>query len=199
MTKWRRWLLTSVTAEIVTSGLANVDIYRTAEENGISQESLNVRFSNQQEVITVLISEIAQAHKQYVIEITENITTPRDRLVHFIASSIEYVTQNPIYGNVIVNGLYSNDQAIKDHVYEVYAKLFELLIPDLIDEGIVSGRSYALISDLSTILLSVTFEGNCPQLMMEYTSWVDEYRVAESVVNALQKRYQKGDIEARFL
>jgi AcrR family transcriptional regulator len=199
MVDWKQWLLTSVASEFVFKGLADVDIYYIAETKGISKEDLDARFRDKKELVFSLIDTIAEDHKRYIHEMVKNIHAPRDRLVHFISAGLEFAEQNPALGQVIYRALFSTDIEIRDHVYSVYEGVFKLMMIDLEEEGIVHHRTYALTSDLTTILLSAIFTGGCPQLILEYNSWVDYYRVANSILDALQRRYQSNDIEANFL
>ena len=111
---------------------------------------------------------------------------------------LEFAEQKPTLSQVIHQGLFATDTEIRDHVYRVHEEVFKLMMNDLEEEGIIRHRKYALTSDLTTILLSAIFTGGCPQLILEYSSWVDYYRVASSILDALQRRYQSNDIEANF-
>jgi AcrR family transcriptional regulator len=199
MVDWKQWLLTSVASEYVFKDLADADIYYIAEAKGISKKDLDARFRDKKELVFSLIDTIAEDHKRYILEKVKHIHTPRERLVHFISAGLEFAEQNPALSQVIYRGLFSTDIEIRDHVYSVYEEVFRLMMSDLEEEGIVRHQTYALTSDLTTILLSAIFTGGCPQLMLEYNSWVDYYRVASSILDALTRRYQSNDLEAKLL
>jgi hypothetical protein len=119
--------------------------------------------------------------------------------LYVLKSFLEFAEQKPTLSQVIHQGLFATDTEIRDHVYRVYEEVFKLMMNDLEEEGIIRHRKYALTSDLTTILLSAIFTGGCPQLILEYGSWVDYYRVASSILDALQRRYQSNDIGRTFL
>lgn len=47
---WKQWLLTPVAPEFVIKSLADVDIYYIAEAKGISQEDLDARYPDKNEL-----------------------------------------------------------------------------------------------------------------------------------------------------
>lgn len=199
MTDWRHWLLTSVAAEYALNGFGNVDIEQVAQDAGISKEHLYTYFGDKREIALTLIDEIAGTHKSNIQGKIVRIQNARERATQFITISFEFVECNPSLGQVIVHALFSTNVALRDRVYEAYAKVIALILPELEEMGVIPNQSYAIASDLSTILLSVIFTGGCPQLMMEYTSWLDPRRVAYSLLEALRKRYETIDIQASFL
>jgi AcrR family transcriptional regulator len=199
MIEWSHWLLKSAAAEYALNGFMNADIDQVAQVAGISRELLYQRFGDKRRIALTLIDEIAEAHKSNILQKLGGIEDPSRRGVGFITASFEFVELNPSLGQVIVHALFSTDVTLRDRVYEAYAKVFALILPELEKMGVIPNQSYAIASDLSTILLSVIFTGGCPQLMMEYTSWLDPQRVALSLLEALRKRYETIDIQASFL
>ncbi len=192
MPEWKQWLLTSVAAEFVRKGLVGADVYCIAEAEGISKEILDTRFHGKKELVLSVISEIAEAHKRYILKNVKNKQTARARLVNFIVAGLEFAEQNPVLSQVIIQGLFSTETEIRDHVYEVYENIFRQMLHDLEEDRIILQRTNALLSDLTTILLSVIFTGGCPQIIMEYFSGVDLYRLANSLLDALQRHYQSN-------
>jgi AcrR family transcriptional regulator len=196
MTDWKQWLLTSVATEYGNKGLASSDFNYIAASAGINKKNLDAHFPGKKDVIFSLIDEIAKAHKSYVLGMIKDMPAARERLVHFIVAGLEFAEKSPALARAIIQGLFSTETEIRDHVYEVYEGVFELMMDDLEEEGIIHHRTNAIISDLTTILLSAVFTGGCPQLLMEYTSWVDLHKVANSILDALQRRYQSHGILA---
>lgn len=199
MTDWRHWLLICAAAEYAVNGFANADIDQVAQGAGISKEQLYQQFGDRRGIALALIGEIAEAHRGNILEKAGDIEDPQQRASCFITASFEYMELNPSLGQVIVHALFSTDVALRDGVYEAYTKVIALILPELEKMGVIPNQSYAIASDLSTILLSMIFTGGCPQLMMEYTSWLDPQRVAVSLLEALRKRYETIDIQADFL
>ena len=197
--EWRDWLLTVAAVEYALNGFMNANIEQVAEGVGISKERLYQKFGDKRKIALELIDEIAETHKSDVLEAIANVDDPHQRAVGFITASFEFVELNPSLGQVIVHALFSTDVSLRDRVYDAYARLFSLILPELERAGIIPEQNYAITSDLTTILLSVIFTGGCPQLIMEYTSWLDPERVALSLLEALRKRYQSFDIQAHFL
>lgn len=195
----KQWMLTSVAAEYARQGFADADIYYVAENEGIPKEYLNTRFPDKKELLLTLIEEIAKEHNRYQLKTVKGTHSVRERLVHLIAANLEFAEQNVCLSQVIVNGLFSTDTKIRDHVYKVYETFFEQMLVDLEEVKIIRKRTNALLGDLTTIMLSVIFTGGCPQLRMEYLSWIDYYRIANSVLDALEIRYQSNNIEANLL
>lgn len=80
--------------------------------------------------------------------------------MNYIVASLEFGEQNPVLSQVIIQGLFSTDTEIRDHVYEVYEKIFGQMLIDLEEDRIIRQRTNALLSDLSFLTLAQGVWGN---------------------------------------
>jgi len=185
----RQWLFKTVTAELNAEGFAGVSLTKTARTGGVSPAQVRELFPDTHALLFALVDEISGAHRDFILQACRDVADPQERLVHFVISALAFVNQNPALAHVIVIALLGSDPLVKERVHEAYGRLFGLMLDDLVAEGIISDRSPLLVSDLTTVLLSVIFLGGSPQLHMEYLSFVYPRNVALSALEALKKRY----------
>lgn len=190
MNLWRRWLFRKVAPEIIAKGFSRVDIRQLAKSGGLDPRQVQERFPDKDALLFALIDEINAAHGDVFQRQLPEITAPQERLVHFFVSSFDFIDQHPGLAQVIAISLLGSDPKLKEHVIAVYEGLFSQILDDLQAADIIPDRSPLLVSDLTEVLISVIFLGGSPRLQMEYVSFVNPRSVAQSMLKALQTRYQ---------
>ena len=199
MPDWEQRLFSAAAVELTLRGFAHADVDQIAESAGIGRDAFCDRFPDKRSLMLALIDEIASFHRNSILEELEGLQNPTERLVQFITTSLSFVERYPAYAQIIVIALFSNDDEIKNRVYETYENVFNLIIDDFMDIGIIKSKSPALLSDLSTILLSFIFTGGCPHILLEYSSWLDPKRVSMSILDGLRRHYLTSNGKGRFI
>ncbi len=190
MSPLRDWLFKTVAHELSLMGIVGINLKQLANSAGMSYKQLCELFPDKRSLVLAVIEEISEAHKDFVLELYPIPSTPRDRLIQFILRSIVFCDTNPSLAQVIIIALLGSDLVVKEHVFQVYERLFPpIILDDLISEAIIPNRSLLLISDLTRSLLSLMFLEGCPWLQMEYISYVYPDKIAISALDAMKKRY----------
>ena len=186
----RDWLLKTVARELSLVGVDSIDLKQMSSAAGMSLKEVRELYPDKRSLVLAVITEINEAHKDFVLQPYPEANTPRDRLIRFISKSLIFCDSNPNPAQVIVIALMGSDPVIKEHVFQIYEGLFSsLILDDLVSEGIIPNKSLLLVSDLTQVLLSLIFLGGCPWLQMDYISFVYPEKIAVSALAAMKTRY----------
>jgi AcrR family transcriptional regulator len=191
-------LYSAAAVEFALQGFNNTNLGQIADQAGMDLNALKARFPDKQSLFLALLEYIADLHQSTVRQEMLGLQDPTERLVQFIVAGFNFVERYTTLAQVVVIALFSNVAPFRDKVYQAYQRVFSLILSDLEQAGITSGDAQPLLSDLSTILLSVIFTESCPQLDLEYTSWLDPSRAAHTILEALRKRYHRQQLVEPF-
>ena len=162
------------------------DVVRTA---GVDRDEFYARFPFKKTLMFWLIDKIAEAHENAVPQRFEGVQDPGEHFVRFVVSSLDFVARRPAMAQVIVNNLLGTDPEFKSRTYEAYQSMFEPIVKDLVDLGILHEKSFKVVSEVSTSLISIIYTGGDPQLQMEYLSFVYPDKVGLSVLEGFRRKY----------
>lgn len=190
MQRKREWLFQTVAYELTLKGINGINLKQVGSAGGISPEQMHALYPDKRALLFGLVDEICEAQQEFIQSNGQGLQTSRERLAHFIMASLDFVDRRPGLAEAVVQGLMGSDPEVKEHVHDVYSRLFSGLLDDLIAEEIIPTRSQTILADLTEILLSVIFLGGCPRLQMDYVSFVDPEKVALSTLSAMKKHFQ---------
>jgi AcrR family transcriptional regulator len=185
----REWLFRTVADELTLKGYNGINFKQIAGAGGMSVEQVRSLFPDQRSLMTKLVDEISEAQKDFILPHLHEKDPAEERIIQFITRSLDFSDNHPNLVQVIVLALLGNDPEVKEHVHEVYGRLFDLILDDLVRDGVIPVPSFPVLSDLTEVLLSVIFLGGCPRLQMDYLSFIDPRKVAISTLSAMRKRY----------
>jgi AcrR family transcriptional regulator len=185
----REWLFNVVARELSLKGAGGVNLDQLAAAGGLTAQEARRLFPDKRALMIALVNEICAAQKEYIAGRCQDAASPKERLVCFISSSFDFVDYHPNLAEAIVLALLGSDAVVKEQVHDQYARLYATMLDDLVSEEIIPNKSLPLLSDLTQILLSLTFLGGCPWLQMDYLSFVNPQDVAVSALEAMKKRY----------
>jgi AcrR family transcriptional regulator len=187
----RKWFFHDVAGEFIAKGFTRPDYRVLAEARGGSEKEIRQRFPSSQKLATSLIDEIFTPFKEEVFRIAkqQEETDSRERLIQMLAAGFDYYEDHPILTQVIINALFGTDEVIHEHVHDAFREIVSMIVDDILDAQIIPYVSPMMISDLTSVMLSLLFLGGCPELMMDYLGFVNTRRVAASALKAMRARY----------
>ena len=188
----RRWLFGVVAREFVYKGFRRADLNRLVKAEGDTALQFVNRFPNTQALAIALIDEICGAFFEEYSERSRTEKDPYQRLTLFFISGHDFLANNLLLAQVIINALFGSDRLLHDHVVAAFSDVVEAISEDLLQAMIIPNRSPLLMADLTSNLLSLLFMQSPSQLEMQYLSFVDPRKVGFSALEALKKRYQAG-------
>ena len=186
-----RWFLHDVASEVLARGFTRLDFRALARAKGVSERELRGRFPDTHALSKALIDEILTAYKEEIFHIAkaQPNTDSNERLIQMLAASFEYYENRPLLMQVVINALLGTDESLREHVHGSFEGIGRLLLEDLLDARVIPAPSRRLIADFADVMLSVIFLGGCPELEMDYLSYLDPRRIAEAAIRALRARY----------
>jgi hypothetical protein len=185
------WFVRDVAREILAKGFMSPDYTILADALGFESNTILHTYPDAQKLSFSLIDHIFKPYKQEIFRIAkikEDLDS-EDRLVEFLTAGFDYYYEHPMLAQVIINAMYSTNDQIREYLHKSFREVVDMLVEDLLDAQIIPLVSSNVIFDLIRVLLSILFLGKCPELRMEYLSYVENRLVAISALKAMRIRY----------
>lgn len=193
LTDTRQDLLQAAAFEFANEGYVGANINRISCSAGFAKGTIYNYFPSKRALMCALIEEIAVPHVAFIVKHVETETDHTERLKCFFQAGFTFVEQHPVQARVIINAIYGPDSEFKDHVYQVYERLFTLLLKDIVEAGIASGRFRSVDADFATALIMTVYLGSCSQVDSDGKIWLGPKQVTDFVLEGLASRQSNGE------
>lgn len=188
LTDNRHKLLQAAATEIANKGFAAANINKISLAAGFAKGTIYNYFPGKRELMLALIDEIGLAHTRFIVNVVKIEADPTPKLARFFRAGFNYVKQYPNQSRIAINVIYGHDTIFKQRIYAAYEPLFELLIADVIKDGMERGEFKPVDADMTASFLMSLYLGSCSQIDLDGNVWFDPDQVAAFVLDGLRKR-----------
>jgi AcrR family transcriptional regulator len=188
LTKTRQKLLDAAAVEFMREGYVGANINRISTAAGFAKGTIYNYFPSKRELMLALIDEIGTAHVDYILEQVEPEDEPSQRLVRFFSAGFAFVEQHPTQTPVIINAVYGPDPEFKQQVYQVYDRLFALIIQDIIRAGIARGEFRPMDPDITAALVMTIYLGGCSLYKPNGTILLNPDQVVSFILEGIRRQ-----------
>lgn len=186
----RHWLFHHVAQEILSKGFVHPDFKYLAKTRGVNEEQVRNSFPDSRALATSLIDEISAVYKEKIFGIAkQGGGDSKEKLIQMLSAGFEYYHVTPFLAQIMINALLGSDLYLREYVIDAFEDIVDLIADDLLSAQILPFYSRMMLADLVIVLLSLMFLGGCPDLEMEYISFVNPHHLAISALKALKTRY----------
>ena len=188
MSETRQRLLEAAAGEFASEGYAGANINRISKVAGFAKGTVYNYFPSKRALMLALIDKVAAAHIDFILQQVEPKEDPTQRLECFFSAGFAFVERHPTQAQVIITAIYGPDDEFKQRVYQAYARLFTLLIQDIVGVGVALGDFRPTDPDLTAALLMTIYLGSCSQLDANGRIWLDPHQVVDFILEGLRQR-----------
>ena len=190
MDSTRQWLFHHVATELLNKGFARPDFKHLAKIRGVNEEQIRKIYPDSRVLAKSLIDEISVVYKEIIFDIAkQGGRDSGENLILMLSAGFEYYDSKPILAQIIINALLGSDVCLREYVIDAFEEVVNLMADDLLSAQILPFYSRMMLSDLVVVLISLMFLGGCPDLEMEYMSFVYPRQLSISALKALKTRY----------
>jgi AcrR family transcriptional regulator len=189
----RQRLLEAAAVEFAREGYVGANINRISKAAGFAKGTIYNYFPSKRALMLAFIDGIATAHTDFILGQVEPEEEPIRRLERFFSAGFAFVEEHPAQAQVIISAVYGPDEAFKQRVYQVYERLFNLIVQDIVGAGVVRGDFRPVDPDLATALLMSIYLGSCSQLDADGKIWLDPDQVVTFILEGLRQRDDLSD------
>lgn len=135
----RQRLLAAAADEFAREGYIGANINRISTAAGFAKGTVYNYFPSKRQLMYALIDEFSSQHLEFITEKVLEISQPDARLERFFEAGLEFIAANLSAGRVVVICLYGPDADFKQHLSQVYAPMFQLVVQQILVPGIAQG------------------------------------------------------------
>jgi len=183
----RERLLKAAVLEFAREGYRGANINRISEAAGFAKGTVYNYFASKRALMLTVIDAIAAAHTTAIRTRVEKESDTSQQMEGFFCAGFAFVAQQPAQAQVIVNVIYGPDVELREHIYQAYDPLFNLIIHDILKTGIARGDLRPMDTDLITALIMSMYLGSCSQLDAPGKIWLKPRDVAHFVLDGLRR------------
>jgi AcrR family transcriptional regulator len=184
----RSALLKAAAEEIAQRGYDGANINHISTKAGFAKGTVYNYFPSKQALLLALIDQTAQAHLDFIAKRVLDEEDPIRRLECFFQAGFDFVTHNLHAGLVMINTIYGPDVTFKQHVYQAYLPMFQLVSREILTPGIQGGCFHQLDPDSTAGLLMTVYLGTGSSVNESGEPWLDAKQVSAFVLDGLRDR-----------
>ena len=183
----RQQLLAAATAEFAREGYVGANVNRISRAAGFAKGTIYNYFPSKEALMNALIDDIAGTHVAFVVERVLHADGPASRLQRFFEAGFAFVSAHLAQALVMINILYGPHTAFKNHMYQAYQPLFQLLDREILAPGMAAGVFRQMdCASMAALLMSV-YLGTSSTVGEEGRIWLDPAQVADFALRALRR------------
>jgi AcrR family transcriptional regulator len=182
----RQRLLAAATEEFARQGYESANINAISRAAGFAKGTVYNYFASKRALMLAIIDQTASTHLAFIRGPVESEKDPGRRLLRFFEAGFAFVTSHLAPARVMINTLYGPDVEFKQHMYQAYQPMFQLVSRDILAPGIARGEFRPLDADATATLLMTIYLGTASQVDAEGRIWLDPGQVADFAWHALR-------------
>jgi len=183
----RKQLLQAAAGEIAQYGYDRANVNRIAEAAGFSIGTIYNYFPSKRDLMNAFIESASQMHVDFVENQVKLVDEPGQKIVAFFKAGFLFIESHTTQAKAIFNILNWPDEEFRIRLFEGYQPLFQLLINDVIEQGIAQGKFREVEPASTAALLMLIYLGTGSQLNREGNLWMNYRQVADFVLHSLSK------------
>ena len=184
----RKALLEAAAIEIAQAGYAGANINQISLAAGFAKGTIYNYFPSKQALMLALLDDFAHSHFERLSDAVRAADDPKDRLREFFLAGFDFIVENIAPARVVVNTIYGPDQDFKNHLYQAYLPMFELVVAEILAPGIEQGCFRSLDPVATANLLMTMYLGTASQVTDEGTFFMDVAQVIDFGLHALERK-----------
>ena len=184
----RKALLEAASIEIAQAGYAGANINQISLAAGFAKGTIYNYFPSKQALMLALLDDFAHSHFERLSDAVRAADDPKDRLREFFMAGFDFIVENIAPARVVVNTIYGPDQDFKNHLYQAYLPMFELVVAEILAPGIEQGCFRSLDPVATANLLMTMYLGTASQVTDEGTFFMDVAQVIDFGLHALERK-----------
>jgi AcrR family transcriptional regulator len=186
MKETRELLLGAAAEEFAREGYRGANINRISRAAGFAKGTIYNYFPSKRAVMLALIEETAKAHADYIVEQVMEEEEPIGRLERFFQAGFAFVPSHLPQSLVMVNNIYGPDVEFKEHMYQAYQPLFQLVGQEIVAHGIARGAFRPADPVATAALLMTIYLGTGSTVDDKGRPWLDPRQVATFALDGLR-------------
>lgn len=184
----RKTLLEVAAIEIAQAGYAGANINRISLAAGFAKGTIYNYFSSKQALMVALLDDFAQSHFERLANAVQAVDDPKERFREFLVAGFDFIAENIAPARVVVNTIYGPDQDFKNHLYQAYLPMFELVAVEILSPGIEQGCFRSLDPAATANILMTIYLGTASQVTDQGTFFLDVAQVIDFGLQALERK-----------
>jgi len=190
----RQRLLDTAAVEFANNGFTSANINHISTLAGYAKGTIYNYFPSKRALMLALIDEIGEKHTDFIVTQVLSKDDPIERVRQFFRAGFAFVEQYPRQARIAISVVYGHDEEFKQRVYLTYARLFNLIIQDIVETGITHGVFKPVDSDTTAGMLMSLYLGSCSQLDSEGKILFNPDQVAAFALEGLQLQSQGMEV-----
>jgi len=190
----RQRLLDTAAVEFANNGFTSANINHISTLAGYAKGTIYNYFPSKRALMLALIDEIGEKHTDFIVTQVLSKDDPIERVRQFFRAGFAFVEQYPRQARIAISVVYGHDDEFKQRVYLTYARLFNLIIQDIVETGITHGVFKPVDSDTTAGMLMSLYLGSCSQLDSEGKILFNPDQVAAFALEGLQLQSQGMEV-----
>lgn len=190
----RQRLLDTAAVEFANNGFTSANINHISTLAGYAKGTIYNYFPSKRALMLALIDEIGAKHTDFIVTQVLSKDDPIERVRQFFRAGFAFVEQYPRQARIAISVVYGHDEEFKQRIYLTYARLFNLIIQDIVETGITHGVFKSVDSDTTAGMLMSLYLGSCSQLDSEGKILFNPDQVAAFALEGLQLQSQGMEV-----
>ena len=188
----RELLLEAATATFAAEGYDGANVNAISRQAGFGKGTIYNYFPSKRQLMLAVLTAASGAHCAAVGERVLATDGVEARLQEFFAAGFDFVTTHLPQARVALETVFGHDTELKEHLWQGYAPMFELVAREIIGAGIAEGI-FAQCDPVATANLIMTiYLGAGSQVNEDGQTWLDAADLAAFVGRALAAREGQG-------
>ncbi len=186
MGQTRARLLQAAAEEFALRGYEGANVNTIAKSAGFSIGTMYNYFPSKRDLMYAFIDEFSQKHVSFIQQRTLEEPVTAQRIESFFVAGFAFVEMHVTQSKAIFNTLNGHDEEFRQHLFQAYLPLFQLLSQEVLSPGVEQGI-FQQMEPLSTAnLIMLIYLGVASQLSPEGKLWLDPWQVSGFVLAALR-------------
>jgi TetR/AcrR family transcriptional regulator len=184
----RQSLLQAAAETFAIEGYDGANVNSISKAAGFAKGTIYNYFPSKRALMLALVDEIAERHLAYVQARVMQEEDPRHRLERFFEAGFGFVAAYLAQARVMFNAINGHDVALKEHMFQAYQPMFQLVGKEIIAEGMAGGLFREVDPVFTASLLMNIYLGTGSQVDEEGQFWMEPAQVADFVLHALLRK-----------
>ncbi|UCH59768.1 MAG: TetR/AcrR family transcriptional regulator [Anaerolineales bacterium] len=186
MGETRARLLQAAAEVFARRGYEGANVNVIAKSAGFSIGTMYNYFPSKRDLMDAFIDEFSQQHVDFIQERVLAESDPARRIESFFLTGFSFVEMHVIWSKAIFNTLNGHDEGFRQHLFQAYLPLFQLLSQEVLSPGIERGI-FQQVEPLATAnLIMLIYLGVASQFSPQGNLWLDPQQVSGFVLAALR-------------
>ena len=186
MEEVRQRLMEAAMEEIAQKGYESANVNTISLAAGFAKGTIYNYFPSKKDLMLAILEQAGTAHFDFMAAQVRAENDPALRVNRFFEAGFAFVKDNPARGQVLVSTVYGTQAEFKDHLYQIYQPMFELVAREILAPGMSQGI-FRQVDPVGTAVMVMTFYlGTASNVDASGTPWLNPGNVAEFVLHALR-------------